>query len=129
MFLYVGNDTRFIWHIEINLYLRSRSFSVNGEAYLIPLADMLNHQNDAKTSFSMQGDTFVMTVQDVYKIRSQVYNNYRPRSNSDLLRLYGFRLDNNQITAIPLDIQLDTHDPYLKQKNELLEKQNIKKYG
>src|SRR5690348_3038589 len=43
-----------------------------------------------QTSFRLEKKKFVMETATKYSTSEQLYNNYSPRSNGDLLRLYGF---------------------------------------
>jgi hypothetical protein len=114
-----------------NLSIRSRGFEVDGVQYLVPFADMLNHQNYAKTRFNRNDDhdTFEMRVDNYYAQGSEVYNNYFPRSNCDLLRLYGFILDTNEVPMkVPIDIALDENDPNIDIKRTFMEKFGLARY-
>ena len=104
---------------------RSRGFEVNGIQYLVPFADMLNHQNYAKTKFTRntKHNTFEMRVEDHYSIGSEVFNNYYPRSNCDLLRLYGFVLNPNEVSInVAMETQLEENEPFIDVKRNLVQK-------
>jgi hypothetical protein len=66
-----------------------------------------------------------MRVGDYYSDGSEVFFNYSPRSNCDLLRLYGFVLENNTIPIqVPVDVILKDV-PYLEIKFEMLTRSGL----
>ncbi len=54
-----------------------------------------------------------------------MFNNYTPRPNNDLLRVYGFIEDDNKKNNVPLRISLELDDPDYDLKVSELNKANI----
>ena len=52
---------------------------------------------------------------------TQVYISYGPKSNADLLLLYGFSLDRNPFNSVEVTVALDTEDELYAQKKTFLE--------
>jgi len=107
--LYSFEEFKWAWSV-----IWSRSFWLDSprtqqsDSYLVPMADILNHSPDAKTFYGFDEFTgdFLMKVGDSYKKGQQVYNNYVPRPNNDLLRTYGFVLKNNNLNHVKLNASL-----------------------
>lgn len=117
----------FKWAFAV-IWSRSFVFPVNGQkkTHMVPMADMLNHKGTAKTHFTYDNDKnkFIMYVNDSYSTGSEVFNNYDPRPNNNLLQLYGFVEQDNRQNDVKLNIQLKK-DKYIKFKQQFLEQWNL----
>ncbi|CAM9949032.1 unnamed protein product, partial [Sphacelaria rigidula] len=100
-----------------------------GEAVaLIPYADLFNHNPFAnsyidarQTGFFAKTDEIAVYADRAYKKMEQVYISYGPKSNSDLLLLYGFSLDRNPYNSVEVAISLDEADELYERKRQFLE--------
>lgn len=72
---------------------------------IVPLADLLNHnaadwcnQRKSRQMFFYNKTTegFDVRANQDYKKGDELFNCYNPHSNFDLMRIYGFAMDNNQ---------------------------------
>lgn len=62
--------------------------------------DCLNHHNDAHVSWSFEPGRFTLSLGDDTKAGNEVFNNYGPKSNAELLMGYGFCIENNAHDAV-----------------------------
>ncbi|KAF2753879.1 SET domain-containing protein [Pseudovirgaria hyperparasitica] len=66
---------------------------------LFPVIDFLNHSNDAKVTWAFtpraNPDGFYLETNQSHKRGDQVFNNYGPKSNEELMLGYGFCIKNN----------------------------------
>ncbi|KJE89095.1 hypothetical protein CAOG_00643 [Capsaspora owczarzaki ATCC 30864] len=77
---------------------------------LLPLLDMMNHQFGASiTWFTDETSVRFFTGAKVRK-GEQVYNNYGPKSNEELLMGYGFCLPNNEADHVKIQLTVG-NDP------------------
>ncbi|RCH80486.1 hypothetical protein CU098_001171, partial [Rhizopus stolonifer] len=90
---------------------------------LFPLADALNHKPNTKITWSRQGDsetgslTFISG--EVYHAGDEIFNNYGPKSNEELLLGYGFCFEHNEHDFIALKTNF-SQDPNQQIKLEIL---------
>ncbi|KAG0323935.1 hypothetical protein BG000_002411, partial [Podila horticola] len=89
-----------------------------GEVVLIPLADMLNHRSRYKISWLKTPQGLQMSSSAVKK-GEQVFNNYGPKSNEELLIGYGFCLKDNLDDMVTLKTNF-TRDPDQDRKTAIL---------
>ncbi|CAI9740088.1 SET domain-containing protein 4-like [Octopus vulgaris] len=102
---------------------------------LIPYLDLLNHSPDAKviTEFNKVTNCFEILTLDSYRKYDQVFIKYGPHNNSELLVEYGFIIPDNPHNFY--EFSFDTIRDFstclniacLRQKEEILEKYNLKK--
>lgn len=100
-----------------------------GEAVaLVPYADLFNHNPFAnsyidarQTGFFTKTDEVAVYADRSYKKMEQVYISYGPKSNADLLLLYGFSLDRNPYNSVDVTISLDEADELYEKKKRFLE--------
>ncbi|EMF10574.1 uncharacterized protein SEPMUDRAFT_150634 [Sphaerulina musiva SO2202] len=62
---------------------------------LFPVLDILNHQHAAHVDWSFDPGRFTVSISDAVTQGSEVFNNYGPKSNDELLLGYGFCLSSN----------------------------------
>lgn len=102
-------------------WVRSRGFTVHGEPYLIPCADMFNHdparQGVAFGEDAVDSEIFVMrTVRPIAK-GDEVFSSFGRISNAQLVNSYGFVLKGNPYDAVqlPASIVLEAcHEAFVK---------------
>ena len=95
---------------------------------LLPLFDMLNHKYAAPIIWQSGGGgagavpTVGLAVGEDVEAGREIYNNYGPKSNQELLRLYGFVLEDNPQDTFELEVAgLAAEDEEeLQAKNQLL---------
>ncbi|CAO3697257.1 unnamed protein product [Rhizopus stolonifer] len=73
---------------------------------LFPLVDALNHKPNTKITWSRSGDSDTGSMSFVsgqeYQRGAEIYNNYGPKSNEELLTGYGFCFEYNEYDHISL---------------------------
>ena len=67
-------------------------------------------------SWEPEEDEVVLFADRSYKKFEQVFISYGPRSNADLLLLYGFALDRNPFNAVALSVGASRDDPLFDAK-------------
>lgn len=79
-------------------------------AFLIPVVDLLNHENERKVRWTVENNNFVFNTLDSdenIKAGMELFNNYGEKSNLDLLLGYGFVVNNNRYESATLTLQVD----------------------
>ena len=61
-------------------------------------------------------------------MKFEVFFNYKPRSNGELLRLYGFIEPGNTMKYAYLDVELGLKDPHFKLKTSLINRYQLERY-
>jgi len=106
----------FVRFIKMELYLwaatifTSRSFtsSIMGPsdkesfALLYPMIDSFNHQFATKVTWNMEKGDFALGLTQPVKKGQEVYNNYAPKGNEELLVGYGFCIENNPCDVVAI---------------------------
>jgi hypothetical protein len=85
---------------------------------LFPVVDLLNHSGSAKVEWDFQPHTsFTLKLLegDTFKPGQELFNNYAPKQNDELLLGYGFCLEDNPIEQFPLKLAF----PPMLQKHAL----------
>lgn len=82
-----------------------------GQAILLPIIDLLNHNSGAKVEwkFEKQKDGhgyFSLLSQDLLDEGEEVFNNYGAKGNEELLMGYGFAIEKNPSDSIALKVKL-----------------------
>ncbi|CCH45655.1 Ribosomal N-lysine methyltransferase 1 [Wickerhamomyces ciferrii] len=81
-----------------------------GQAILLPIIDLLNHDNSTNVEWSFEetGDEgfFTLLNKDPHTKGDEIFNNYGAKSNEELLLGYGFTLEDNKHDTIALRIKL-----------------------
>ncbi|KAF2104297.1 SET domain-containing protein [Rhizodiscina lignyota] len=95
----------FLWAASM---FSSRCFPSNltlpnrGEPFslLYPVLDCLNHEFGAKATWFFKDGSFSLSVEKALKKGEQVFNNYAPKGNEELLLGYGFTLPGNSADEV-----------------------------
>ncbi|KAF9134056.1 hypothetical protein BGW39_008275 [Mortierella sp. 14UC] len=113
---------RFLWAKTV---VSSRTFPASlfgneteGEIVLIPLADSANHKSRHKITWLKTTEGLQMASAAINK-GDQVFNNYGPKSNEELLIGYGFCLEDNADDFVSLKTNF-SRDPDQERKSEIL---------
>lgn len=67
---------------------------------LVPIMDCLNHNPDAKVDWTFEPGRFVLSLHEGVSNGKEVFNNYGPKSNSELLMGYGFCIEGNPYDCV-----------------------------
>ena len=77
--------------------LSSRSFTASAlsdptidSPVLIPGLDMLNHSENAKVDWEFGSDGSIIKTEEMIEAGEEIFNNYGPKSNAELIIGYGF---------------------------------------
>ncbi|KAF1991816.1 SET domain-containing protein [Aulographum hederae CBS 113979] len=62
---------------------------------LYPVIDLFNHRTGAKVVWDFSNGNFSLGLTEAYATGDQIFNNYAPKGNEELLTGYGFTLDSN----------------------------------
>lgn len=120
-----------IWAFAI-LFSRAIMLSAEQMIALVPYADLLNHNPFCSTYIdahqrAFTNEKYVALYTDrPYSKMDQVYVTYGPKSNADLLLLYGFVSDRNPYDAVELIVSLAREDPLYDRKKTYLEQSGVK---
>lgn len=77
-----------------------------GQAILLPIIDLLNHENSSNVEWRYQGNVFSLLNLDSIEEGVEVFNNYGAKGNEELLMGYGFAVEKNQCDSIALKVKL-----------------------
>ncbi|KAJ1719669.1 hypothetical protein LPJ53_005604, partial [Coemansia erecta] len=113
----------------------SRSFSkdlvkgssdeqTEGSEVLLPLLDMMNHLPRRRVSWISNDTGIEFVTGQVLRGGEQVYNNYGPKSNEELMLGYGFCFEGNPFSHFHLRLNYE-RDPRHGDKQGLLERFGI----
>ena len=72
---------------------------------LFPGIDVLNHSNDAKVDWTFAPNHFSIITNDLIADGDEVFNNYGPKGNDELLLGYGFCMPGNPDDAVALTLK------------------------
>jgi len=98
----------YLWAFMVVL---TRAWFVQEQLVLVPMADMLNHSPEAGAGNLEQIDGqyfFVINATKDYAVGEQVYDSYGARSNFELIKGYGFALENNPHDNMLLHFNMKT---------------------
>jgi hypothetical protein len=109
-----------LWHTSICTkkafakavnWVRSRGFTVYGEAIMIPCADMFNHDPVRQgVEFLARGDDhFVMRTVRPIQTGEEIFSSFGHLSNASLVNSYGFVLQDNPFDTVFLSIDAVTN--------------------
>ena len=96
--------------------IRLRNMKQGEALALVPYADLINHSPysqaylDARESgdwlFKTGKEEVVLYADRSYRKMEQIYISYGPKSNSDLLLLYGFALERNPYNSVDVTVSI-----------------------
>jgi len=96
--------------------IRLRSTSSGETLALVPYADLINHSPyssaylDARASgdwlVKSGGEEVILYADRGYRRMEQIYISYGPKSNADLLLLYGFALERNPYNSVDVTVSI-----------------------
>lgn len=118
------------WAFAI-LFSRAIMLTAEQRIALVPYADLLNHSPFCSTYIDVHKKPLVdRKVVALYSDRpydkmDQVFVTYGPKSNSELLLLYGFVTDRNPYDSVEITVSLSETDPLYEQKLEYVEQSGI----
>ncbi|KAK6330171.1 hypothetical protein TWF730_004667 [Orbilia blumenaviensis] len=69
---------------------------------LIPLVDILNHKPNTKIIWEPTSASFSLKTPEILPVGSQVFNNYGPKGNEELVMGYGFAIPNNPTDSLAM---------------------------
>ncbi|KAF3923793.1 hypothetical protein AA313_de0208516 [Arthrobotrys entomopaga] len=78
---------------------------------LIPLVDILNHQPKTKIVWKPTPESFSLEALGCLSIGSQVFNNYGPKANEELLMGYGFVIPDSPVDSLAMKFTMLPRDP------------------
>jgi hypothetical protein len=73
-------------------------------ALLYPLVDSFNHQFGSKVIWDMSNGNFALNITQPAKNGEEVFNNYAPKGNEELLTGYGFCIESNPCDVVAIRI-------------------------
>ncbi|PVH99017.1 SET domain-containing protein, partial [Periconia macrospinosa] len=75
---------------------------------LFPVLDILNHSTDAKINWAFDKSCFSLELADPTSVLPghQIFNNYAPKQNGELLMGYGFCIPDNPIEQFAIKMRL-----------------------
>ncbi|KAJ1822580.1 hypothetical protein LPJ56_000656 [Coemansia sp. RSA 2599] len=91
---------------------------------MLPLLDMMNHQPRRRVSWVALDSGIEFVTGSELKSGDQVFNNYGPKSNEELLMGYGFCVPGNPFSHFHIKLNYEK-DPQYEDKRELLEAAGI----
>ncbi|GAV26641.1 hypothetical protein PMKS-000095 [Pichia membranifaciens] len=114
----LNSKVSFIDYLWAHLIVTSRAFPyriVNPhakpyEVMLLPIVDLLNHKPHAKVEWSSNRDgdfRLSLPVSSCQTGEFEIFNNYGPKGNAELLMGYGFVLEDNEFESLQLSLTLD----------------------
>ena len=95
---------------------------------LFPVVDILNHSVSAKVEWDFQSHTsFSLKLLDgeTFTAGQELYNNYAPKQNDELLLGYGFCVEDNPIEQFPLKLAFPPMLQQYAQETGLFKPENV----
>lgn len=96
--------------------IRLRSMKQGETLAMVPYADLINHSPysgaylDARETgdwlFKTGEEEVILYADRAYRKMEQIYISYGPKSNSDLLLLYGFALERNPFNSVDVTVSI-----------------------
>ncbi|KAK9360024.1 hypothetical protein V1504DRAFT_456188 [Lipomyces starkeyi] len=84
---------------------------------LVPLVDSLNHKPLVPIYWTVTADGFAISSGTSIEAGDEVFNNYGPKGNEELLMGYGFCIENNELDVVTLKLR---HPPMSLAKVQLI---------
>ncbi|KAK6533189.1 hypothetical protein TWF281_007341 [Arthrobotrys megalospora] len=78
---------------------------------LIPLVDILNHKPNTKIIWEPTSISFSLRTPENLPLGSQVFNNYGPKGNEELLMGYGFVIPENPTDSLAMKFTVSPRGP------------------
>ncbi|KAJ2721685.1 hypothetical protein GGI07_003800 [Coemansia sp. Benny D115] len=91
-----------------------------GSQVLLPLLDMVNHQARRRVTWLAHANGVGFVTGSLLEGGQQVFNNYGPKSNEELMIGYGFCLAGNEFSHFHIRVNYE-RDPLCAEKTRLLE--------
>lgn len=119
------------WAFAI-LFSRAINLTSIRQIALVPYADLLNHNPFCSTYIDVvkerfSDDRYVTLYTDrPYSKMAQVFVTYGPKSNGELLLLYGFITDRNPYDNVKIAVSLEESDRLYERKKEYLRESGVK---
>lgn len=129
----VYNYAAWEWAFAV-LFSRAIMLTSAQQIALVPYADLLNHNPFCSTFIDFHTKPFsdekviAYYTDRPYNQMDQVFVTYGPKSNGDLLLLYGFVTDRNPYDSVDLVVSLDKDDPMYDRKAEYLKSCGVEEY-
>lgn len=118
------------WAFAI-LFSRAINLTVIQQIALVPYADLLNHNPFCSTYIDVvkeafSDDRYVTLYTDrPYSKMDQVFVTYGPKSNGELLLLYGFITDRNPYDNVEIIVSLEESDQLYERKKKYLQESGV----
>ncbi|KAI0567313.1 Rubisco LSMT substrate-binding protein [Gracilaria domingensis] len=118
------------WAFAI-LFSRAIMLTAEQKIALVPYADLLNHNPfcsnyiDVQNKLLLDRKVVALYTDRPYGKMDQVFVTYGPKSNSDLLLLYGFVSDRNPYDSVEIVVSLSESDPLYDRKMEYMQLSGI----
>lgn len=114
----LNSKVSFSDYLWAHLIVTSRAFpyrivnpnALSHEVMLLPIVDLLNHKPHAKVEWSSNSDgDFKLSIlkSTGQSGKFEIFNNYGPKGNAELLMGYGFVLEDNEFESLQLSLTLD----------------------
>ncbi|KAK6332753.1 hypothetical protein TWF696_002775 [Orbilia brochopaga] len=78
---------------------------------LIPLVDILNHKPNTKIIWEPMPSSFSLKTTETLSIGAQIFNNYGPKANEELLMGYGFVILDNPVDSLAMKFTVAPRGP------------------
>ncbi|KAL3231743.1 hypothetical protein RNJ44_00278 [Nakaseomyces bracarensis] len=125
----------FVAYLWSSIIFLSRAFPsiVTGEdkkelnlAFLLPIVDLLNHNNDSKVKWSYSDDEFIFHSQDLVYLKNgdELFNNYGDKTNMDFLLSYGF-INERENLHNSVNLTLKLNADFLQSAKEFIPNLNV----
>ncbi|KAJ3260467.1 hypothetical protein HK103_000609 [Boothiomyces macroporosus] len=98
------------------------------ELCLYPVLDMLNHKRGFKIEWRMKDNGVAFIAREEIPKGSDVFNNYGPKGNENLLGNYGFVLDPNPENYFKISLNNSLQDPFILKRRDLFQKNSISRF-
>eukprot|EP00012_Vannella_robusta_P007592 CAMPEP_0206193744 /NCGR_PEP_ID=MMETSP0166-20121206/6759_1 /ASSEMBLY_ACC=CAM_ASM_000260 /TAXON_ID=95228 /ORGANISM="Vannella robusta, Strain DIVA3 518/3/11/1/6" /LENGTH=356 /DNA_ID=CAMNT_0053610535 /DNA_START=508 /DNA_END=1574 /DNA_ORIENTATION=- len=104
---------KFVWAYQV---INSRWWEFMDEygsdGFIVPCADILNHQPGGGIGFFTQNQKFGFRAPTTWRKGEPIYNDYGVQSNLELLLTFGFTMESNACDSVPIELSLDPLNPF-----------------
>jgi len=111
--------------------IRLRNMKEGETLAMVPYADLINHSPysnaylDGRLSgdwlFKSGGEEVILFADRGYRQYEQIYISYGPKSNADLLLLYGFALERNPFNSVDVTVSIEPRTKEALEKLGMIE--------